>query len=59
LAFLYVPELGANQATPWLGLTERISQYANQFWQATLAILLLLTKVPDHSQSTVYRINPS
>jgi hypothetical protein len=25
LAFLYVPQIGANQPTPWLGLAERIS----------------------------------
>jgi hypothetical membrane protein len=40
-AFLYVPVVGANQPTPWLGLTERIAQYANQAWQVVLAITLL------------------
>ena len=41
LAFLYVPQLGANQPTSWLGLTERITQYGKQLWQAVLATLLL------------------
>jgi len=41
LGFMYVPQVGANQPTPWLGLTERISQYSNLLWQAVLAILLL------------------
>jgi hypothetical protein len=41
LAFLYVPEVGGNQPTPWLGLTERISIYGNTVWQLVLAIVLL------------------
>jgi hypothetical protein len=41
LAFMYVPQVGANQPTPWLGLTERISIYGNLLWQAVLAIVLL------------------
>lgn len=40
-AFSYVPLLLANQPTPWLGLTERISQYDHQLWHAVLAIVLL------------------
>jgi hypothetical protein len=44
VAFLYVPELAANQATPGLGLAERIAQYNHQLWQAVLAVLLFLTK---------------
>jgi hypothetical protein len=41
LAFSYVPQVAANQPTPWLGLTERISQYAHELWQAVLAIVLV------------------
>ncbi len=41
LAFFYVPQVGANQPTPWLGLTERISIYGNQLWQVVLSIVLL------------------
>jgi hypothetical protein len=40
-AFSYVSQVGVNQPTPWLGLTERISQYGNQLWQTVLAIVLL------------------
>jgi hypothetical protein len=40
-AFLYVPQVGANQPTPWLGLTERIAQYGYHLWQVVLAIALL------------------
>jgi hypothetical protein len=41
VVFLYVPEVGANLSTPWLGLTERISTYIYLLWQAVLAIVLL------------------
>ncbi|HSE23020.1 MAG TPA: DUF998 domain-containing protein, partial [Pyrinomonadaceae bacterium] len=41
LAFSYVPEVAANQPTPWFGLAERISQYAHGLWHAVLAIVLL------------------
>ena len=41
LAFSYVPEVAANQPTPWFGLSERISQYCHGLWHATLAIVLL------------------
>lgn len=39
-AFSYVSEVGVNDSTPWLGLTERIAQYSNQLWQSVLAIVL-------------------
>jgi hypothetical protein len=41
LAFLYAPDVKASLPTPGLGLDERIAQYAYQFWQAMLAIVLL------------------
>ena len=41
LAFSYVPAAAANQPTPWLGFSERSSQYVHQLWHAVLAIVLL------------------
>jgi hypothetical protein len=41
LAFRYAPALDAGQATPGLGLAERVSQYGYQLWQVALALLLL------------------
>jgi hypothetical protein len=41
IAFSFVPLLVANQPTPWLGITERISQYGYQLWLLVLTILLL------------------
>ena len=40
-AFLYVPEVEANQPTPGLGLGERVAQYGYQLWQVALALLLV------------------
>jgi hypothetical protein len=40
-AFLYAPEVAANQPTPWLGIAERTAQYAFLLWQSTLVFLLL------------------
>ena len=44
LAFSNAPLLFAHQPTPWLGIEERFSQYANQVWLGVLAIVLLLRK---------------
>lgn len=41
LSFSYVGAAAANQPTPGMGLAERISQYGDQLWQATLAVVLL------------------
>ena len=43
-SFSYIPLLMQNQPTPWMGLTERISQYAHQLWHAVLAIVLYSVK---------------
>lgn len=43
-AFLYAPEVLANQPTPGLGLGERLAQYAYELWQAVLAIVLLRSR---------------
>lgn len=45
LAFLYVPEVGGNQPTPWLGLSECISIYGNTVWYLVLAIVLLCGEI--------------
>ncbi|HEX6253489.1 MAG TPA: DUF998 domain-containing protein [Nitrososphaera sp.] len=41
LVFMYAPQVGANEPTPWLGLTERISIYGTLLWHLVLAIVLL------------------
>ena len=42
LAYPYVKLLLAGEPTPWLGLAERVPQYAHQLWHAALAIVLLV-----------------
>lgn len=37
----YVPEVIANQPTPWMGATERAAQYATNLWYAVFAVVLL------------------
>jgi len=37
----YVSAVIANQPTPWMGATERASQYAMNLWYATLAAVLM------------------
>lgn len=39
--FSYAPAVTANGPTPWMGLTERIAQYADGVWVAVLAAVLL------------------
>ena len=41
LSFSYAPQLDANLPTPWLGLTERVAQWAYGVWQLVLAGLLI------------------
>jgi protein-S-isoprenylcysteine O-methyltransferase Ste14 len=41
---LQAPRLAAGQATPWMGLTERVNIYATMIWFAALAIGLLQTE---------------
>jgi hypothetical protein len=41
VAFLYVPQIVAGQPTPFLGTTERISQYGYQLWEGVLSVLLI------------------
>jgi hypothetical protein len=56
---LYAPEVSANQPTPWLGLTERISTYTVDLWEVVLAVVLLraekavgqLRMQTDHDES--------
>ncbi len=35
-----LPAFMANQATPWMGATERAAQYATNLWYAVLAVML-------------------
>lgn len=53
LAFSYVPEIAANEPTPWFGLSERISQYAHGLWHAVLAIVLLTEQRAANTQRQV------
>lgn len=41
LTGLQAPRLGQGQATPWMGLTERVNIYATMIWFAALAIGLM------------------
>ena len=41
ISIQYVPGVIANEPTPWMGATERASQYATNVWYAVLAILLM------------------
>lgn len=41
MGFSYVTAVFANQPTPWMGATERASQYATNLWYAMFAVLLL------------------
>jgi hypothetical protein len=36
----------AGQPTPWMGATERASQYATNLWYAVLAVVLLRKQLP-------------
>jgi uncharacterized protein DUF998 len=38
--FSHAPAAAANEPTPWMGLTERIAQYADGLWQIVLAVVL-------------------
>jgi hypothetical protein len=37
----YIPEVIANEPTPWMGASERAGQYANNLWYAALAVLMM------------------
>jgi hypothetical protein len=56
MSFSYTPLLVANQPTPWLGFTERISQYSHLLWHLVLAILLLQGSVVASVSSGVNNI---
>jgi hypothetical protein len=44
LTSLQAGKMVANEATPWMGLTERVNIYATMLWVAVLAICLLRAK---------------
>ena len=48
LAFLYAPQVAANQSTPFLGLNERIAQYVNALWVFVLSVVLLQRLKQEH-----------
>ncbi len=50
LGFSNASRVFTNEATPWLGLTERGSQYASALWQAVLVVALL--RAPSVSRAT-------
>jgi hypothetical protein len=41
ISLSFVSAFVANQPTPWMGATERASQYATNLWYAVLAVVLL------------------
>ena len=43
---LQAGKMVANEATPWMGLTERINIYATMLWVAVMAIGLLRAREP-------------
>lgn len=52
-AFWYAPQIDTGQATPGLGLGERIAQYAYQLWQVTLAGILVHTPSGNENREFV------
>jgi hydrogenase/urease accessory protein HupE len=50
LTSVQIPQLEANQPTPWMGITERINIYALMLWVAVLALGLLRAQGAAASQ---------
>lgn len=46
ISLSFVTAVIANQPTPWMGATERASQYATNLWYAVLAVVLLRKELP-------------
>lgn len=44
VSFSNIAEFAATHVTPGMGMSERVSQYGYQLWQATLAVALLRTR---------------
>ena len=44
----FVSSVFSNQPTPWMGATERASQYLTNLWYAVFAIVLLRTNAGGH-----------
>ena len=51
ISLSFVTALIANQPTPWMGATERASQYAMNLWYAVLAVVLLRRQPPTGRHS--------
>jgi hypothetical protein len=47
VGFSYVPQVAANESSPWLGLRERLAFAVHMQWQITLAIVLLRKRKDD------------
>lgn len=45
----YVPAIIGNEPTPWMGVTERVAQYATNFWYVVLAVVLLRRQRPGET----------
>jgi Protein of unknown function (DUF998) len=56
MGFSYATAVFAGQPTPWMGATERASQYATNVWYATLAWVLLRERRPVESPSKPWRL---
>jgi hypothetical protein len=39
--FSYVPAVIANQPTPWMGISERVAQYATNVWYGVFSLVLM------------------
>jgi hypothetical protein len=53
-ASVQIPDMAANQPTPWMGAVERVNIYATMLWIAVFAIALRRvenTKVPHRSEN--------
>jgi cell division protein FtsW (lipid II flippase) len=52
LTSLQVPQMEANEPTPWMGLAERVNIYATMLWIAALAVGLLRSGPESSANST-------
>ena len=57
MGFSYVTAVFAGEPTPWMGATERASQYATNLWYAMLAAVLLRERPSAQSLTTPRRVS--
>ena len=54
-----IPQMQANEPTPWMGLKERVNIYASMLWVAVLAVGLLRSGAPEpHPDLEQPAVNP-